>query len=106
MDIERHVARGLTGAHEVERAQHAARMVPVAVRQHNRLDRSEVEAETLGVALERVGFRAGVEQHTVRALAAARRDQARKAVVGAADAAAAEYAHAVAAQPGELGFHV
>jgi hypothetical protein len=76
MGIKRDASLAIAYADEVERAQHAAGMVPVSVRQHDRLDRGEIQRQAISVALERVGLGPGVEQHDVTLRAAPRRDQA------------------------------
>lgn len=98
MEVERHVARAVRGADHAERARDAARMVPVAVREHRGVDRAELDAEAGAVAFHRVIDGAAVEQHRPLPVRAVRGDDEGKAVIGAAEAPAREEAHALLLQ--------
>src|ERR1041385_478842 len=103
MGVIGQIAVSPVGAYEIDSAQHPSGMIPMAMREHDALDDAEIEAELPGVALECVGLRPGVEQDRVRNAVAMRRDQARQAVIGAADALAGQNAHALAIKIGKLG---
>ncbi len=61
-------------------------MIPVSVRQHDSLDRAEIDAEALAVMFHRIIDRPGIEQHHSLALARERADHQRQPVIGAAQA--------------------
>lgn len=63
MGVIRHIASSIAAADHTEREKHRARMVPVAMRQHDALDHAEINREARHVSLERIVLRAGVEQH-------------------------------------------
>src|SRR5664280_3658900 len=73
------------------RDRHCAGVVPMAMREHDAIDDSEIGAQTGGVALERIFLRAGIEQNAMTDSAAMRRHEARKAMRGAAQAFAGHH---------------
>ena len=66
--------------------QHAARVIDVAVRQDERLDAPHVEAETRGVAVDRIARRPAVEQKPMGAVAETPRHHQGIAPAGATEA--------------------
>ena len=106
MRVVGQIAIAPVGPDHVDGAQHAAGMIPMPVREHQRLDAGQIDAELPGVAFECVLLRAGVEEKRVGLAAALRRYQAGQPVVGATDAFAGKDPHAFAVQVREFRFDV
>ena len=93
-----------SGPDQVDGAQHAAGVIPMAVREHHRVDDAEIDAKLKAVALERLRFGPGIEEDRVTRPAAMGGDQAGQSVRGATDACAGENAHSLAMQVVEFRF--
>ncbi len=78
-------------------------MVPMTMREHDALDDAKIDAELTRIAHEGVGLRPGIEQNGVSHAVAMGGDQARQAMIGAANALAGKNAHAFAIQIPKLG---
>ena len=90
-----------------DRGQQAAGVVPVSMRQHDRLYRAQIGAEDVRIAQKGCPLGTCVEQQRMRLCTDLRADQERQAMVRAADVRPRHHAHAAAGeQPGPLGSHV
>jgi hypothetical protein len=103
MHIGRHIAPAISQANQIEGAEHAAAMVPMAVGEHHRLDPAHLDAEPLDIALEHRLVRPGVEEHGVGLVAAIGGEQAREAMGRVGDAVAAPETQAPAPEAPHLG---
>ena len=76
MGVERDLPSAVALTDEVERHQHSACMIPVAVGEDDPLNSSEIDPQPGDVAREDILFWSRVEEDSVPTLAAIGRDQA------------------------------
>src|SRR5690348_1732670 len=106
MSIVRNRMASVAPANEVERFQHAARMIPMSMRQHDTFNRSQLNTQPHRIAFERILLRSGVEQNRMAMRTASSGNEQGESVTGAAQTIARQLRHTAAFQIGELGFGV
>jgi glycine cleavage system protein P-like pyridoxal-binding family len=85
-------------AHHAQRKEHCARVIPMAMREHDAPNNSEIGAKTGYVALEGIFFGACIEQQSMTGSATMRGNETRKAMCGAAQALAGHHPNAASHQ--------
>ncbi len=98
--------RAIAAPDKLERLQHPAGVIPMAMGKDDRLDRAEIDTQPSHVALESIFLGPGIEQDRALRAADGGGDAIGKSVTGAANRATRKFAKTMRAEIGEFGLNV